>query len=76
MRAKPYNLRCSIPKRKDFQTPPLDFDHLSRTPLAPSENSATPPPEFSADERPPRPPVTLAIAVDDRSLHGLRAQRA
>ena len=23
----------------------------------------------------PDPPVTLAIAVDDRSLHGLRAQR-
>src|ERR1700732_1856542 len=41
---------------RSFQTLPLDFDHLSWPPLAPSENSTTPPAEFSADEAPPSDP--------------------
>jgi hypothetical protein len=49
-------------------TPPLDFDHLSRTP--------TPLPNFQQmNGFLPDPPVTLAITVDARSLHSLQAQR-
>jgi hypothetical protein len=54
--------------------PPLDFDHLSRTPLGPSENSTTPPPEFSEDERPPPGPLSApAIMFVDSSVDVLRA---